>query len=73
MAAANGKMGVGNLAVWCEGDVITLQLLTYHRGQPFALFTVREIDSLIKVLKQYQQKAKTLAAPDPDNDWEDLV
>ena len=70
MAAANGKMGIGNLVVGYEGDVITLQLSTYHRGQPYALFTVREIDTLIKVLKDYQRKAKT---PEPENDWEDLV
>lgn len=68
MAAANGKMGVGNLAVGKDGDVITLQILSFHRGAPLALFTVAEIDTLIGVLKSFQAKAKPA-----ENDWEDLI
>lgn len=73
MAKATGKMGIGNLAVGCDGDVITLELLTYHRGSPFALFTVREIDSLIRVLKSYQTKAKAPPPTEDEDDWSDLV
>ena len=73
MAKANDKMGIGNLAVGCDGDVITLELLTFHRGLPFALFTVREIDTLIKVLKDYQRKAQAPPPTDEEDDWSDLV
>lgn len=73
MAKATGKMGIGNLAVGCDGNVVTLELLTYHRGRPYALFTTGEIDSLIKVLKSYQAKAKAPPPTDDDDDWSDLV
>ena len=56
---------VGNLSVGRDGNVITLQLNTYHKGQPFALFTMAEIDAVIRVLKSFQTPA--------DDDWKDLI
>jgi hypothetical protein len=58
---------VGNLLI-ADGDgVVTLTLNTYHRGQPYALFTKGELPTLIAEL---QKLVKSASAP---NEFEDLL
>jgi hypothetical protein len=47
---------IGNLGVSRKGDVVTVRLNTYHQNQPYALFTVNELNTLIAVLKRYASR-----------------
>ena len=72
----------GNLLVEESGETVRLQLNTFHKGQPFALFGREQLHALGKYLMDLGGKQAVAAArlvepvPEPveeEPNWEDLI